>query len=234
DESPCPFSRVGGTFARQLDFDHAVLKFSLIQNHKLNSVGDICRRGVSHAQRFSPLVCHQFRFHIAGLHLVRIVQGNVSGLCETRTRRQRHNSDEAKHRLSHQSAPREAQVLAKFLHKFPPSMPGPQSMISFLGWAAPATWHAKFMSRAKPSLTPANVHRNLSVKGGRPPGAEPFRVVLCSARLPSGPREFAIEFVLPPQRPPSSLQSRKDHDQPFYSSRSATTGSTFVARRAGM
>src|SRR5262245_13473569 len=122
DESPRPASRIGGGFARQFDFDHAVLKFRLIQNDELNSIRDVGRRRVSHTQRFSPLVGHLFRLHIAELHLARTVQWNGCGLdlCKPHTQRQRQSGGQDKHRLFHQLARMEAQVLPKSLHSFSP------------------------------------------------------------------------------------------------------------------
>src|SRR5262245_36394317 len=122
DEPPRPLSRIGAGFARQLDFDHAVLKFGIIQNDELNSVCDARRRVVSHAQSFSPLVGHLFRFHVTGLHLARIVQLNGCGLdlCKPSTQRRRQNSDQDKHGLFHQSPRTQAQASPKFLHSFSP------------------------------------------------------------------------------------------------------------------
>src|SRR6266404_5732071 len=81
DESPrcCALCRRAG-FTRQLDFNRAVPKFSLIQDDKLNPVGDIRRCGVNHAQPFSPLLRYPFRFHIPGLLFVQSIQRDGRGL----------------------------------------------------------------------------------------------------------------------------------------------------------
>src|SRR5262245_2082760 len=118
DEAARACPRSGARFTRQFDFDHAVLKFSLIQDDELNSVCDVGRSSISRAQRFAPLVGHLFRFYIAGLQLVGIVQWNGCGLelCEPRTQRQRPNSDQDKHGLFHQPARTEARVSPKSMH----------------------------------------------------------------------------------------------------------------------
>src|SRR5262249_49409716 len=98
--------------------DHAVLELGFIKNDELNSVRDVWRRSVSHAQRFSSLVDHLFHLHVPGLHLLEIVQCNSCGpdLCETSAWAYCHNSDQDEAQLFHQPARTESHVLPKFFH----------------------------------------------------------------------------------------------------------------------
>src|SRR5262245_55039391 len=70
DKAPRPLSRIGAGFARQLYFDHTVLKFSLTQYDEPLSISDACGRRVGHPQRFLPLVSDSFHFYVARLHPV--------------------------------------------------------------------------------------------------------------------------------------------------------------------
>src|SRR5436309_15283294 len=81
DESPwcCALCRRAG-FTRQLDFNRAVPKFSLIEDDKLSPVVASGRSVGNKAKPFTPLVGSPSLFQFAALRLFRVIQRAAGGL----------------------------------------------------------------------------------------------------------------------------------------------------------